>query len=388
MWAMMPIFRVFSSGYCGSTTLPFPLLGATQEKRGVEAAAPLFDSRSLPAVVRERLVGLRHLVSIFSLLHGRAAVVGGVEELAGQPLRHALLRAAARGSDEPAHAERGAPVGPYLHRHLVGRAAHPPRLDFYGRLAIVHGGLEQLEGILLGPVLHAPHGLVHDPLGRTLLAAVHHHVDKLRHDPAPVLRIRQALPSRRPCPKHLSRASRLGLLRPVLRAALLASRHSRRIERSANDVIANARQVLHSAAADEDDRVLLQVVPDARDIGGDLEAIGQAHAGNLAQRRVRFLGRGGVHANAHPALLRTGLHRGRLRLLRHRLAALPHQLIDGWHFLIHPSPRRLPLLSRQRRDASARSSAYGSDGTRPGPAGVNRAKTLTFYPKRASLSRN
>src|SRR6266849_7239993 len=104
---MMPMFRVFSSGYCGSTTLPFRLLGATQAKRGVEASAPLFESRWLPAVVRERLVCLRHLVSVFSLLHGRAAVVGGVEELAGQPLRHALLRAPTRGSDEPAHAEGG-----------------------------------------------------------------------------------------------------------------------------------------------------------------------------------------------------------------------------------------------------------------------------------------
>src|SRR2546429_5817318 len=81
MWAMMPMFRVFSSGYCASTTLPSPLLGATQEKRGVEAPAPLFESRSLPAIVRERLVGLRHLVSVFALLDGRPAVVGRVQQL-------------------------------------------------------------------------------------------------------------------------------------------------------------------------------------------------------------------------------------------------------------------------------------------------------------------
>src|SRR6266704_821786 len=105
MWAMMPMFRVFSSGYCSSTTLPSPLLGATQEKRGVEAPAPLFESRSLPAIVRERLVGLRHLVSVFALLDGRPAVVGRVQQLTGEPLRHALLRAAPRGPDQPAHAE-------------------------------------------------------------------------------------------------------------------------------------------------------------------------------------------------------------------------------------------------------------------------------------------
>src|SRR6266568_2850555 len=380
MWAMMPMFRVFSSGYCASTTLPSPLLGATQEKRGVEAPAPLFDSRSLPAVVRERLVGLRHLVSVFSLFHGRAAVVGGVEELAGQPLRHAFLRAPARGSDEPPHAQGGAPVGSYFHGHLVRRAAYPPRLDLHRRLAIVHGGLEELEGVLLGPVLHGPHGLVHDPLGRALLAAVHHHVDELRHDPAPVLGIRQDLPSRRPCPTHLRGSAGFRLLRAILRAALLPPRHPRGVERPANDVIADARQILHAAAPDEDDRVLLQVVPHARNVGRDLETVGQTHACNFAQRRVRLLGRGGVHANAHSALLRTGLHGGRLRLLRHRLAALPHQLIDGRHILIQPSPRRLSLPAAAPRRLSSKFYVALISPT-PAPAGVNRAKTLTSYPK-------
>src|SRR6266498_3662134 len=190
MWAMMPMFRVFSSGYCSSTTLPSPLLGATQEKRGVEAPAPLFESRSLPAVVRERLVGLRHLVSVFSLLHGRAAIVRRIEELAGQPLRHTLLRPAPSRADKPAHAERGAPVGPHLDGYLVRRAADAARLDLDRRLAIVHGRLEELEGVLLRPVLHGAHGLVHDLLGRALLAAVHHHVDELRDNPAPVFGIR------------------------------------------------------------------------------------------------------------------------------------------------------------------------------------------------------
>src|SRR3970282_1386257 len=143
MWAMMPIFRVFSSGYCASTTLPSPLLGATQEKRGVEAPAPLFESRPHPAVVRERLVGLRHLVSVFALLHGRPAVVGRVQQLAREPLRHALLRAAPRGPDQPAHAERRPSVRAHLDGHLVRRAPHAARLDLNGRLAVVHSRLDR-----------------------------------------------------------------------------------------------------------------------------------------------------------------------------------------------------------------------------------------------------
>ena len=42
------------------------------------------------------------------------------------------------------------------------------------------------------------------------------------------------------------------------------------VERAADDVVANARQVLHAAAADEDDRVLLEVVTLARDVASSL----------------------------------------------------------------------------------------------------------------------
>jgi hypothetical protein len=48
-------------------------------------------------------------------------------------------------------------------------------------------------------------------------------------------------------------------------------------------VVANAGEILYTAAADEHDRVLLQVVTDARDVGGDLDAVGEANAGDLAE---------------------------------------------------------------------------------------------------------
>src|SRR5688572_30520493 len=59
----------------------------------------------------------------------------------------------------------------------------------------------------------------------------------------------------------------LGTLGAVLRTALLAARDTGGIERAADDVIANAREILDAAAADQDDRVLLQVVPLAGDVG-------------------------------------------------------------------------------------------------------------------------
>ena len=59
-------------------------------------------------------------------------------------------------------------------------------------------------------------------------------------------------------------------------------------------------------ATDEHDRVLLKVVPLAGDVGVDLHAVGEPDAGDLAQRRVRLLRRGRLHARADAAPLRSG----------------------------------------------------------------------------------
>ena len=46
--------------------------------------------------MREGAVGFRHLVGVFTLLHGGAAVVGGIHQLARQAVDHGLLVAVAR----------------------------------------------------------------------------------------------------------------------------------------------------------------------------------------------------------------------------------------------------------------------------------------------------
>src|SRR5207248_10789933 len=89
------------------------------------------------------------------------------------------------------------------------------------------------------------------------------------------------------------------LLGAVTGARLLATRHAGGVERAADDLVATARQVLRATAAHEADRVLLQVVPDARDVGGDFDAARQPNARDLAQRRVRLLGRVREDACAH-----------------------------------------------------------------------------------------
>src|SRR5260221_1035308 len=108
--------------------------------------------------------------------------------------------------------------------------------------------------------------------------------------------------------------SRLRQLRAVLRAPLLAVLHALRVERTAHDVVAHARQILHPAAADQHHRVLLQVVTFAADVADHLEAVGQAHFGDLAQRRIRLFRRRRVDARAYPPLLRRACQGGHLRL--------------------------------------------------------------------------
>src|SRR3989304_7909818 len=120
--AMMPMLRVFSSEYCRSTSSP--ALSSTGEGGG-PPAAPLLVGSPLPAVVSERLVGLRHLVRVLALLHGGAAVVGRVEQLRRQLLRHRTLGPAPRGTDDPPHRERRPTARPDLARHLVRRPADP-----------------------------------------------------------------------------------------------------------------------------------------------------------------------------------------------------------------------------------------------------------------------
>src|SRR3954454_8021013 len=125
--------------------------------------------------------------------------------------------------------------------------------------------------------------------------------------------------------------SALLLLGAVTAASLLAVLHALGVERAADDLVADTGEVLHPAAADEHDRVLLEVVAHARDVGRDLDAAAQAHAGDLAEGGVRLLRGGGVDARADAASLGRTLQ-GRRLVLRHLvLAALADQLLDGGH---------------------------------------------------------
>src|SRR5215475_12492762 len=104
--------------------------------------------------------------------------------------------------------------------------------------------------------------------------------------------------------------SLLRTLGAVERTALLAVLDALGVEHAADDVVAHAGKVLDAAAADQDHAVLLKIVAFAGNISEGFIAVGEADLGDLAQRRVRLLGCGGVDAGADGALLRATLKRG------------------------------------------------------------------------------
>src|SRR2546422_9551317 len=126
MCAMMPMFRVFSSEYCRSTSRPCFLdsvVSARYMRRGGSACGPpLGSALRLPAIVSERLVGLRHLMRVLALLHGGAAVVCGVEQLGGKLLGPRALGTAPRRADDPPPRQRPPALRARLPRHPGGRA--------------------------------------------------------------------------------------------------------------------------------------------------------------------------------------------------------------------------------------------------------------------------
>src|SRR5947209_12206768 len=136
------------------------------------------------------------------------------------------------------------------------------------------------------------------------------------------------------------RGMRLLALHAVLRARLLAVADSGCVQRAPHHLVADARQVLDAAAADQDHGVLLKVVALPGDVCRHLNRAGDPHAGDLAQRGVRLLRSGGVDAGAHAAALRSGhlllaaLARLQARggeLLLGGRAALAHELGGGRH---------------------------------------------------------
>ena len=127
------------------------------------------------------------------------------------------------------------------------------------------------------------------------LAVQHHLVGDLRDSSDWWIGIRDQ--SRRASGLYVACSGHFSCLGAVTAAGLLAVLDAGGIEGAADDLVADAREVADTAAADEHDRVLLEVVAFARDVGRDLDARVQADTGDLAEGRVRLLRGVRVHAS-------------------------------------------------------------------------------------------
>jgi len=77
-------------------------------------------------------------------------------------------------------------------------------------------------------------------------------------------------------------------------------------------VVTNTRKVLYTTAADEHDRVLLQVVSFTGDVSVDLFSVAETYTSNLTHSGVRFLRGSSVNPKAYATLLRASIQSARL----------------------------------------------------------------------------
>lgn len=94
---------------------------------------------------------------------------------------------------------------------------------------------------------------------------------------------------------------------PVFATTSPSAFDSLRVLSSTNDVIPNTGQVPHSAASDQNHRVLLQIVSLAGDVGRDFDVVGEAHSCHLSKRRVRLLRGDCANLQADASFLRRTL---------------------------------------------------------------------------------
>ena len=121
--------------------------------------------------------------------------------------------------------------------------------------------------------------------------------------------------------------------RAVFRTRLSAFGNACGIERSANNMITDARQVSYPAASDENGTVLLQVVTFAGDVDSSFLLVGQTDSCNFTHSGVRLFRRSRRNRQTYAASLRAFVQNRRFALFDRRLSAMLDELVDRWHCL-------------------------------------------------------
>src|SRR5690606_35820250 len=263
-----------------------------------------------------------------------------IERFGRQLVGHGLFIARAGGRNQPADRKRLAAVGTNLDRNLIGGTTDAARAHFDGRRNIVERAAEHFDRVLLGFRLDLIERAIHDGFGDGLLTVFHDAVHELGENGVTIFGVRDDLPALGTMAARHIEISLLRTLHAVLRTALFTVLDALRVEHAAQDVITDAGKVLHAAAADHDDRVLLKVMTFTRNIADDLEAVGETHLCDLTQSRVRLLRCRGVYTRTYATLLRARLKMARLLAVDGRSPRLADQLADSRHCSPFPQSAR------------------------------------------------
>ena len=150
-------------------------------------------------------------------------------------------------------------------------------------------------------------------------------------------------------------------------------------------MVTNARQVLHTTAANQNDAVFLKIVAFTSDIGDDFKAVGQAHLGNFTKSGVRLLRSCCVNTGADTAFLRAVVER---RLLLFSIA-LSRGLRTNWLMVgiksVSETIRKTTLLTEWRliknfkenaRTLRERTCCTAAEKERRNPGGIPKSSAL------------
>jgi len=103
-------------------------------------------------------------------------------------------------------------------------------------------------------------------------------------------------------------------LNTVLGTAATTLFHTLTVQSATDDVITNTRKVLYAASANENNRVLLKVVPFIGNIGDYFGAIGKTNLGYLTDSRIRLFRRTSHYLDTDPAFKGIRVEGGRFGL--------------------------------------------------------------------------
>ena len=81
----------------------------------------------------ERLVGLGHLVRVFTFLYRCASSVSSIDDLSSKTLFHRLFASQTRIVDDPSQSQRQSSLSGNFHRHLIVRTADTASLQLEQR---------------------------------------------------------------------------------------------------------------------------------------------------------------------------------------------------------------------------------------------------------------